>query len=604
MASTNPFQHANDDAIEGMNESIADLGVRGRRARRAAAGGQSVRRQKIKQRKAAARAAMATGFPSWEGLRPVVLFLLFPAMLGIAIALFGPLPKFVLYSLAGCMGVYLLASAFKDTELVLACFLLYVPFSTTYVIPIAPGVNGTNMLLLLGMFGALMGKVSHRRTFFCWPSGTTTIFIFAVVTALSGFTIMRENNGYQHLMYNNLVNYKAWLDQFIMYFIALSCIRTIEVAKRFVIYMCLGSLILTIYAVPEMLDKMGGSTIDKSRVGGPHQQPNMFGGFLAYSMLPVLAIFVVFIKDIRAWLLTPYFLLGAKMLVATFSRGAYLAMAVGGFMAAYYKGKGFLIFMGTMGICVLLVFPSLFPQAIKDRLFPESDVVRSSAPEKMDKSSEHRIILWRAGGKMILESPVLGKGFKGFELLKHKYEERPVHESDPHNMYIFIAAQMGLPALFLWLLIMAYTFHLGRKLSRNREDLFIRAIGIGGASVTVCYAAICVFGSRAVNLEFTAYFWCLTACMQVIDMCLRQKEKEEQPKKRRTNAYEDRENVATESGAIVATADEHWLADEQQPEPVETPPDTARTRRRARNRTDGEHAAARGKRRRLKHHRR
>ena len=86
MASTNPFQHVSDDALEGMNESIADLGVRGRHARRAAGGTRSARKHKLKERKAAARAAMVSGFPAWEGLRPVIMFLIFPAMLGIAIA--------------------------------------------------------------------------------------------------------------------------------------------------------------------------------------------------------------------------------------------------------------------------------------------------------------------------------------------------------------------------------------------------------------------------------------------------------------------------------------------------------------------------------------
>ena len=602
MASTNPFQHADTDALDGMNESIADVGVRGRRARRESSGAKR-RSNTAKQRKAAKFAGMAHGFPSWEGLAPVIIFFMFPGMLAVAVTITGQWPIWALYGCAGLMGLYVFSTAFRGVELILACLLLYLPFSTTYVIPVAPGVNGTNMLLLLGLFASVLAKVDGRLTWLSWPPGTTMVFLFGFVSCLSGFTIMREPGGYEHLMYHELLSYKAWIDQFIMYFIALSCIRTIEVAKRFVLYMCLGAMVLAVYAIPEMLDKMGGSSIDKSRIGGPHQQPNMFGGFMAYTVLPVGAIFVTYIKDIRAWLLTPYFLLAAKLLIATFSRGAYLAMAVGAFMAAYFKGKGFLFFMGTLALCALLVFPSLFPQAVKDRLLgseDENNRVIAVEGDKLDKSSEHRIILWRAGGKMILESPILGKGFKGFMKLKGEYTEQDVHESDPHNTYIYVAAQMGLPALVLFVMILAYSFHLGRALSRNREDLFIRAIGIGGAASTVCYSVICIFGSRAVNLEFTSYFWAYFVCMQVIHYQLRQKQDGDKPKKRRTNAFETRNSepaVAVAENSPFATApSEQNTAD--------TPALPAPGGQRKRKRSDLSLAKARDKRRRLKHHRR
>jgi len=519
MASTNPFQPVDRDALDGINESIADVGDSGRRVR-----GSAKSRSKKKQRKAAVLASMDYGFPAWEGLRPVILFLIAPAMLAIGVVLTGPWPIWLLYGCAAFIGLYVFASAFKTVELVLACFLLYVPFSSTYVVPIAPGVNGTNMLILLGIFASVMAKTNTRSSWLNWPRGTTTVLLFGILSAISGFTIMREPGGFAYLMYTELLNYKGWLDQFVVYFVALCCIRNIETAKRVVVYMCIGTVVLSIYAVPEMLDKMGNSTIEKS-----------------------------YIKNIRAWLLTPYFLLVAKLLITTFSRGAYVAMAVGGFAAAYFKGKGFLIFFGTLGICLLLVFPSLFPDSIKDRLFPGNERVLNAQPAQMDKSTEHRIILWRAGGQMILESPILGKGFKGFPKLKGEYTEIDIWESDPHNTYIYIASQMGLPALVLFLLILGYSFYLGRSLSRNKEDLFIRAIGIGGASATVCYSIICMFGSRAINLEFTCNFWAYLVCMQVIDMHLRNNVQEGKSKKRRTNAYEARQEseLNPEQGIVV-----------------------------------------------------
>jgi len=75
--------------------------------------------------------------------------------------------------------------------------------------------------------------------------------------------------------------------------------------------------------------------------------------------------------------------------------------------------------------------------------------------DKLDKSSEVRLVMWRAAGRMILENPFLGKGFKAFPKLKEDYTEQFVEESDPHSMYLYLGSQMGLPSIILFLLIMA-----------------------------------------------------------------------------------------------------------------------------------------------------
>lgn len=510
MASMNSQADARAEGVSAGTRGALPEGVTRRRAAR------------VNKRKQKTGLAISDGLPGWpklEGLKPVLAFLCVPAVLVLGITLSGGgWPKLVLYPIALAMGLYIAASAFRGVELVLACMLIYLPFSKEIVVPIAPGVNGTNMLVLLGLFAALLRLGSTGQKLANWPPGTTWVFCFAVLSSLSAFTITLIPGGRVFLVYQELLSYKAWLDQFIFYFIALMCIRDIETAKRCVVYVMLGSMLVVLYAVPEMLEKMGRSTIDKSRIGGPHLQSNNFGGFVAYTVLPLIAVFVVYIKDIRVWLLTPYFLLTAKVLITTFSRGAYLAMLVGGLLAGWYKGKGFLMMWVSLLLCVVLAFPSLIPDSIVARMQTLTAEDAGSAPteEKLDKSSSTRLVLWGAAWEMIKEDPVWGKGFKGFQLLKADYTETDVSESDPHSMYLYIAAQMGIPSLVLFIVILGYSFFLGRTLSRCEDDPFIRAIGIGGAASTACFAVVCIFGSRAVSLNFTAYFWTLLVVMQVI----------------------------------------------------------------------------------------
>ncbi len=526
MASTDSFPNAKPS---GRGNRKMPRKTLGRKAGR--------RKQRLKDRRQKVLDAMDKGWPEWSGLKPIVLFLMIPAAFAMLIVLTGGhWPKPLLYSIAAVLGVYVGLSAFTGVELILACLLLYLPFSSTYAISIVPGLNGTNMLVLLGLFAAVVSAQSNRQPVIPWAPGTGLVVAFGCWSALSGFTTIAQPGGFNYLIYHELLNYKAWIDQFLFYYVAMCAVRNTETAKRVVLYMCLGSIVLVLYSVPEMYDKMGRSSIDKSRIVGPHKQSNNFGGFVAYTLLPVGALFLTYIKDLRAWIITPYFLIAAKVLISTFSRGAYLAIAAGALFATYYKGRGFLIIIATVAISVVLVFPSIIPGSIMARmntLVAEPKNTGRGTEEKLDKSSESRLVLWRAAAKMTVEDPILGKGFKGFQALKSLYTEYPVKESDPHNMYMYVSSQMGLPALVLFLLILAHSFFMGRGLSRNREDLFIRSIGIGGAALTVCYAIICIFGSRAVNLEFTAYFWTYFACMQVITLDLKKAAKAAKPKKKR-----------------------------------------------------------------------
>ncbi|MFK7893663.1 MAG: O-antigen ligase family protein [Granulosicoccus sp.] len=462
---------------------------------------------------------MANGWPSIDGLKPVFGFLVFPVLLLLGIMLTGGgWPPVVLYPIALCLGLYVAVSVFRGPELMLACLLVYLPFSKLFVIPLAPGVNGTNMLILLGLFAVVLQLGDSRLKPARLPAGAYLVLAFGLLTALSAFTITLIPGGRVFLLYGEILSYKAWLDQFVFYFIVLICIRDIEMAKRCFIYMLLGSMLVVLFTVPEMFEKMGRSSIEKSRLEGPQLQSNNFGGFVAYSVLPLAALFLVYIRDIRAWLLAPYLLLAAKMLIASFSRGAYLAILVGGLLAGWFRGKGFLAAWLSLILCVLLAFPSLIPEAIVTRMqtLTAEDAGSPATEERLDKSSVNRLILWKAAVDMTAEDPVWGKGFKGFQLLKSDYTETTVRESDPHSMYLYISSQMGLPSLALFLAILGYSFYLGRQLSRHQEDRFIRAIGIGGAAATACLAVVCIFGSRAVSLSFSVYFWALLVIMQII----------------------------------------------------------------------------------------
>ena len=516
MASTNPFPHANNNT-RGIDGSAAPRRGRGNGNRVARSGRKGS--TNAAPRQTVSESGSFHGWPSFESLKPVLMFLCLPALVVLGVIIAGGLPKPVLYLSGLIIGLVVAMSTFKTVEITLVCILLYLPFAKSYVIPVLPGLNGTNMLIMLGLGTAFLQASREKVKFVVWPPGSILVIAFGAYTALSALTILQHPGGLGLLM-SEILSFKSWLDQFVIYLILAALIRDKAGAKRAAVYVMIGSMAVVIYTIPEMLEKMGRSSIEKSRIIGPQLQSNNFGGFVAYTLLPMIAFFMVYIKDIRAWMLTPYFLLAIKVLITTFSRGAYVAIAAGGFLVGYYRGKFFLMGLAAFAFLVVLLFPSVIPESISARMggLVGGEAASSSAPEeeKLDKSSSTRFVMWEAAGQMMIESPILGKGFKSFQFLKEEYVEGDVEENDPHSMYFYLGSQMGIPALALFFIIMFYMFTLGRFHSRNKHDSFIRAIGIGGAAIPLCYAVICIFGSRAVALNFTIYFWAYLIILQVL----------------------------------------------------------------------------------------
>jgi O-antigen ligase len=256
---------------------------------------------------------------------------------------------------------------------------------------------------------------------------------------------------------------------------------------------------------------MGLASIEKSRVLGPQNQPNDFGAFLVYGLGPFVGLFLLTFTRMRSWSLLPVFGAAAKVLLATFSRGAYLGLGMASVVATYVRGKRYVVLGAFLGLIVLVSLPQLIPSSLVDRMAQTQ--VEGMSGSRLDASSENRMVLWDAAVTMTLESPVFGKGFKNFRRLKSQYTEYDVMESDTHNMFLFISSQMGIPALIVFLILIYRIYAHGRTLAHEHADLWARAIGIGGAAMAGGIVAINMFGSRMVNIEVCGYVWIWLAVM-------------------------------------------------------------------------------------------
>jgi O-antigen ligase len=104
-------------------------------------------------------------------------------------------------------------------------------------------------------------------------------------------------------------------------------------------------------------------------------------------------------------------------------------------------------------------------------LLPVSPLGRLLHPSGSDKGAEDaRTVVWQAGLRMMEAHPIIGIGLGNFKPLVRGYEQgNATVESIGHNVYVEIGAEMGLPALFVFLGILFFTY---RTLGRVRVRAF------------------------------------------------------------------------------------------------------------------------------------
>lgn len=456
---------------------------------------------------------LGAGNQSWAGapLRSTLRFLSVPGAFALTVALFDiTTPPEVLYGLAAVIGGLLLSRIHRDPEWLLALFVIYVPLNRLYVAAYAPGINGTNIFLALFIFAWIARAMREHRPLFTRRGLSTLVGIWAVVSMFSLVTAMFLY-GAGLVLSQELEEFKVWVEQFIVFFAFLNLIRDGAMARRVVIYMMIGLTVALAMGVQEWLENRDAPSIELARVLGPQGQSNDYGAFLVYAVSPVLALFLCHVYRLRAWLYVPYLLVIAKVLLATFSRGAYIGMALAGVAGGYLRGKLLLFAMSMVAVVMVLTVPEYLPKSLMDRMSQTTSDTGNT--EELDKSSQTRLVLWNAAIDMSLESPILGKGFNAFPELKDQYTEYPVEESDNHNMYLYISSQMGIPALLVFVLLLVRMARQGMQLYRQHDEDFARVIGMGAFTMVSGIAVVNMFGSRMTDLAVSAYFWIYLAAL-------------------------------------------------------------------------------------------
>lgn len=207
----------------------------------------------------------------------------------------------------------------------------------------------------------------------------------------------------------------------------------------------------------------------------------------------------------RTALLGATFIVLAGMALAA-SRGGLLGLIAG---IAFLARRRRRLFRWAL-IGGILLAPAMFW-----RTSPLERLLHPTASDQ--KAANSRLKLWQAGLQMVRDHPLAGIGLGNFKFKVQKYAAHNANlDHIAHNAYLEIAAEMGLPALLLYLLIL---FSAWRDLDRaaRLENLpgwmKTSAEGLQAGLLSFCVAQVFL------SAQYTKMLWlviALSACMPTL----------------------------------------------------------------------------------------
>jgi O-antigen ligase len=271
------------------------------------------------------------------------------------------------------------------------------------------------------------------------------------------------------------------------------------------------SLILTFpYAIRQML------RFDE-RLGVGLYEPNYFAANLVLVIPVALAIASVELTPARRALWLAGALTLVAMLLMTSSRGGFLGLLVGAALFIYRR-RGAGAALALLAALILAALPTHLGERALATLVGDSET-----PTGLEASNEAHIALLWAALRMTADAPLTGVGPDNFKMLSAAYSglER---DFIAHNTYLELAAELGLPVLMIFLLLVATAFRgLGAARPGPDEGRELAAWAEGLKSGLAGFLVAGLF----ISAQYEKWFWLVVFLTIVVERLAASREQSE-----------------------------------------------------------------------------
>jgi O-antigen ligase len=242
----------------------------------------------------------------------------------------------------------------------------------------------------------------------------------------------------------------------------LMAVRTERDVKRVIYALVLSYTLVFPYAVRQMI------RFD-ARLGTGLYESNYFAALLlvVIPLALVLARQASTRKQKFGWIVAAMVLVMSLLL--TSSRGGLLGLLVAGMLFAYRR-RGMIGVFALLGAIVIGL--TVLPTDLGERALATVQGAAVTSSGGLEASNRAHTALFWAGLQMINDSPLTGVGPQNFKELSQRYSGLD-QAYIGHNTYLEIAAEMGLPLICIFLMMIASVFGALKRVSRggDRDDL-------------------------------------------------------------------------------------------------------------------------------------
>lgn len=274
----------------------------------------------------------------------------------------------------------------------------------------------------------------------------------------------------------------------------LAVCRTMDDVRKLLFLLIVVSAAIVLHALLTVgeLQALYGGSIVTGRAQGLFTHPNELGSFSALTVLVAAGLTIGARSTSERIASLTCFAILAFGLTMSLSRGAWMGAIAGGILLMIGLPRARRVVLITM---VPLVLAAAVGGAFSSSN-PQINVVGERV-ESLTKATEQpyddRPAIWAEGLRQVSADPITGQGPGNFSIGSRRSASASltVYSTHAHNLYLTIAAELGVPALLLFLGLIASLAMGGRhafrrlKEDRRREAALIAGIGAALLSVVV-----------------------------------------------------------------------------------------------------------------------
>lgn len=411
--------------------------------------------------------------------------------------------------------IALLIVSLINVNFVFYVLVFYVPFSDMLAGDYGTAVNITNVLLVIIIFGLFFRSVKEGAHFFVSTELDRLIGIYLMLTFVSFFRASVAETMDWFLLVTLV---KRFITPILLYYLASWIVRDRQQIQDCIYIVMLTTLMVAFLATKDTVTPSHFSWERREDAG--LSQANLLAAFFVYNVFYYFAFFSLHTDQFKYWLLLICMYPGARALMLTFSRGGYFAFGAGLLYISWLYKRWLFVIMAVLMLALWQRPGLILPQAAVERIQGTTITYTVGYGKKavvLEESSLGRINIWKGAIRMIAANPLLGVGYGQFPLLINHYQPSlGGAQKDAHNTYLLIAAEMGIPTLVVFMMIVFRLLKCSLEVYRQSQDALYRGIAMGFATGVVGFLVVNFFGCRFNTTETIGLWWILAALVMLI----------------------------------------------------------------------------------------